>query len=326
MSVLVTGGAGYIGSHVVKDLVENDYDVITVDNLQKGHKKAVLGGKLIVGDIKDTEFLQEVFSFNKIKAVVHLAADSLVGESMEDPGKYYHNNLDNGIKLLDVMLENGVKNIVFSSTAAVYGEPEEVPIKEDHPINPDNPYGESKYFFEKVMERYDQLFDLNFISLRYFNAAGADPSGMIGEDHDPETHLIPLVLDTALGKRDKLYIFGADYETRDGTCVRDYIHVNDLASAHTLALQALMKGKKSSIYNLGNGEGYTVKEVIETARKVTGKIIPAENSERRPGDPAVLIASSKKIQKELNWQAEYPDLKTIIETAWNWHQKGGFKK
>ncbi|HMA59168.1 MAG TPA: UDP-glucose 4-epimerase GalE [Halanaerobiales bacterium] len=326
MSVLVTGGAGYIGSHVVKDLVENDFDVITVDNLQKGHKKAVLGGKLIVGDIKDTEFLQEVFSYNKIEAVVHLAADSLVGESMEDPGKYYHNNLDNGIKLLDVMLENGVKNIVFSSTAAVYGEPEEVPIKEDHPIDPGNPYGESKYFFEKVMERYDQLFDLNYISLRYFNAAGADPSGQIGEDHDPETHLIPLVLDTALGKRDKLYIFGTDYETRDGTCVRDYIHVNDLASAHTLALQALMQGKESSIFNLGNGEGYTVKEVIETARQVTGEIIPAENSERRAGDPAVLIASSKKIQKELNWQAEYPDLETIIKTAWNWHKKGGFKQ
>src|SRR6056297_3449889 len=324
MSVLVTGGAGYIGSHVVKDLVENDFDVITVDNLQKGHKKAVLGGKLIVGDIKDSEFLQEVFSYNKIEAVVHLAADSLVGESMENPGKYYHNNLDNGIKLLDVMQEHNVNNIVFSSTAAVYGEPEQIPIKEDHPIRPGNPYGESKYFFEKVMERYDNLFDLNFISLRYFNAAGADPSGKIGEDHDPETHLIPLVLDTALGKREKLYIFGNDYDTRDGTCVRDYIHVNDLATAHTLALKALFKGKDSNIYNLGNGEGYTVKEVIETAREVTGQEIPTENSDRRPGDPAVLIASSKKIKEKLNWQADYPELETIIQTAWNCHQKGGF--
>jgi len=324
MSILVTGGAGYIGSHAIKDLIGHDFDVITVDNLKKGHKKAVLGGKLIVGDISDLEFLNEVFSYNEIEAVVHLAADSLVGESMENPGKYYHNNFDNGIKLLDVMLEHGVKNIVFSSTAAVYGEPQQVPIKEDHPIKPTNPYGESKYFFEKAMERYNKLFDLNYMSLRYFNAAGADPSGEIGEDHDPETHLIPLVLDTALGKRDKLYIFGNDYDTRDGTCVRDYIHVNDLAKAHTLALQALIQGKDSGIYNLGNGEGYTVREVIETARKVTNKEIPAENSSRREGDPAVLIASSKKIKDELNWQADYPELEKIIETAWNWHQKGGF--
>ena len=243
---------------------------------------------------------------------------------MENPGKYYHNNFDNGIKLLDVMLEHGVKNIVFSSTAAVYGEPQQIPIKEDHPIDPTNPYGESKYFFEKAMERYDKLFDLNYMSLRYFNAAGADLSGKIGEDHDPETHLIPLVLDTALGKRDKLYIFGNDYDTRDGTCVRDYIHVNDLAKAHTLALEALIQGKDSRIYNLGNGEGYTVREVIETARKVTNQEIPAENSSRREGDPAVLIASSKKIKEELNWQADYPELKKIIETAWNWHKKGGF--
>ena len=324
MSILVTGGAGYIGSHVVKDLSDNDFDVITVDNLKKGHKKAVLGGKLIVGDITDSEFLKEVFSYNEIEAVVHLAADSLVGESMENPGKYYHNNFDNGIKLLDVMLEHGVKNIVFSSTAAVYGEPQQIPIKEDHPIDPTNPYGESKYFFEKAMERYDKLFDLNYMSLRYFNAAGADLSGKIGEDHDPETHLIPLVLDTALGKRDKLYIFGNDYDTRDGTCVRDYIHVNDLAKAHTLALEALIQGKDSKIYNLGNGEGYTVREVIETARKVTNQEIPAENSSRREGDPAVLIASSAKIRQELNWQADYPELEKIIETAWNWHKKGGF--
>lgn len=324
MSILVTGGAGYIGSHVVKDLSDNDFDVITVDNLKKGHKKAVLGGKLIVGDITDSEFLKEIFSYNEIEAVVHLAADSLVGESMENPGKYYHNNFDNGIKLLDVMLEHGVKNIVFSSTAAVYGEPQQIPIKEDHPIDPTNPYGESKYFFEKAMERYDKLFDLNYMSLRYFNAAGADLSGKIGEDHDPETHLIPLVLDTALGKRDKLYIFGNDYDTRDGTCVRDYIHVNDLAKAHTLALEALIQGKDSSIYNLGNGEGYTVREVIETARKVTNQEIPAENSSRREGDPAVLIASSAKIRQELNWQADYPELEKIIETAWNWHKKGGF--
>ena len=326
MSILVTGGAGYIGSHVVKDLIENGYDVITIDNLKKGHKKAILGGTFIKGDIGDKELLRDVFNDNDIKAVIHLAADSLVGESMEKPGKYYHNNLDNGVKLLEVMKEFQVNNIVFSSTAAVYGEPEDIPIKEDHPINPGNPYGESKYFYEKVLDRYDKLFNIKYMSLRYFNAAGADPSGKIGEDHNPETHLIPLVLDTALGKRDKLYIFGTDYDTRDGTCVRDYIHVNDLATAHTLALQALLAGKKSSIYNLGNGEGYTVKEVIETARRITKKEIPAEDSERRPGDPAVLIASSKKIKEELGWKSEYPELEKIIDTAWQWHKRGGFSK
>jgi len=324
MSILVTGGAGYIGSHVIKDLVNNDFDVITLDNLQKGHKKAVTCGKLIKGDISDKKLLNKIFTENNINAVIHLAADSLVGESMEDPGKYYHNNFNKGVILLDQMVKYNIKNIVFSSTAAVYGEPDEIPIKENHPINPGNTYGESKYFFEKAMDRYDKIFDLKYISLRYFNAAGADPSGEIGEDHDPETHLIPLVLDTALDKRDKLYIFGTDYKTKDGTCVRDYIHVNDLAKAHTLALRALLDGKESNVYNLGNGQGYTVKEVIETARKVTNKRIPAKKSERRAGDPAVLIASSEKIKKELNWNADYPDLESIIKTAWNWHQKGGF--
>jgi|AntRauTorckE6833_2_1112554.scaffolds.fasta_scaffold00136_31 UDP-glucose 4-epimerase len=324
MSILVTGGAGYIGSHVIKDLNNNDFDVITLDNLKKGHKKAVTCGKFIKGDISDKNLLNKIFTENNIDAVIHLAADSLVGESMENPGKYYHNNFNKGIILLDQMKKHDVKNIVFSSTAAVYGEPNEVPIRENHHISPGNTYGESKYFFEKAMDRYDKIFDLKYMSLRYFNAAGADPSGEIGEEHDPETHLIPLVLDTAMGKRDKLYIFGTDYETRDGTCVRDYIHVNDLAKAHTLALRALLDGKDSSIYNLGNGEGYTVKEVIETARKVTNKSIPAKNSERRIGDPAVLIASSTKIKEELNWKADYPELESIIETAWNWHQKGGF--
>ncbi|MDZ7672654.1 MAG: UDP-glucose 4-epimerase GalE [Halanaerobiales bacterium] len=324
MSILVTGGAGYIGSHVIKDLADNDFDTITLDNLKKGHKKAVTSGNFIKGDISDKKLLDKIFNENNINAVIHLAADSLVEESMENPGKYYHNNFNNGIILLDQMIKHNIKNIVFSSTAAVYGEPKEVPISEKHPINPGNTYGESKYFFEKALDRYDKIFDLKYMSLRYFNAAGADPSGEIGEDHNPETHLIPLVLDTAMGKRDKLYIFGTDYETRDGTCVRDYIHVNDLAKAHTLALRALLAGKNSSIYNLGNGEGYTVKEVIETARKVTNKSIPAKNSDRRAGDPAVLIASSKKIKEELNWKADYPELKSIIETAWNWHQKGGF--
>lgn len=326
MSILVTGGAGYIGSHVVKNLLSNNLDLVTIDNLKKGHKKSLWGGEFIKGDIGDLKLLKKIFDDYDIEAVVHLAADSLVGESMEDPGKYYHNNLDKSIRLLDVMKEFNVDKIVFSSTAAVYGEPEEIPIIEDHPENPTNPYGESKYFFEKVLKRYDDLFDIKYISLRYFNAAGADPSGKIGEDHDPETHLIPLVLDTALGKREKLYIFGTDYQTRDGSCLRDYIHVNDLASAHFLALEALLNKKGSSIYNLGNGKGYTVREVIETARKVTKKDIPVEESKRRPGDPAVLIASSEKIQKELGWQPKFPELETIIQTAWNWHQKGGYKK
>lgn len=324
MSILITGGAGYIGSHVIKNMKANDFDVITLDNLQKGHKKAVTYGKFIKGDIGDKNLLDKIFTENNIEAVIHLAADSLVGESMENPGKYYQNNFSNGIVLLDQMIKHNIKNIVFSSTAAVYGEPKKIPISEEHPINPQNTYGESKYFFEKALERYDEIYNLKYMSLRYFNAAGADPSGEIGEDHNPETHLIPLVLDTAIGKRDKLYIFGSDYETRDGTCVRDYIHVSDLAKAHTLALKALLDGKNSSVYNLGNGEGYTVKEVIETARKITKHKIPAENSERRAGDPAVLIASSKKIKKELNWKADYPELKSIIKTAWNWHQKGGF--
>jgi len=325
MSILVTGGAGYIGSHVVKTLL-NKFDVITLDNLNKGHEKAVLGGRLIKGDFGDKQLLKNIFENNNIKAVIHLAADSLVGESMKDPAKYYHNNLDKSIRLLEMMVEYNIKNIVFSSTAAVYGEPQKIPITEEHPICPSNPYGESKYFFEKVMERYDKIFNLKYISLRYFNAAGADPTGEIGEDHKPETHLIPLILDVALNKKERIFIFGNDYSTRDGTCVRDYIHVNDLATAHLFALRALMQAKESSIYNLGNGQGYTVREVIETVRKVTNSNIIAEEAKRRPGDPARLIASAQKIKEELNWSANFPDLDTIIETAWQWHKKGGFEK
>ena len=260
----------------------------------------------------------------EIQGVIHLAADSLVGESMEKPGKYYRNNVANGLNLLEAMVKNGVKYIVFSSTAAVYGEPEEVPITESHPTHPENTYGESKLFFEKIMKRYDQIHGLKYVSLRYFNAAGADLSGQIGEAHDPETHLIPIVLEKALGIRDKLYIFGTDYPTKDGTCIRDYIHVEDLAAAHILAIEGLAAGLESRIYNLGNGEGYSVKEVIEVAEEVTGKKIEADIRERRAGDPAVLVASSEKIKKELGWQPLYPDLKTIIESAWRWHQGGGF--
>ncbi len=323
-NILVTGGAGYIGSHIGKKLAEAGYNVIVLDNLSKGHREAVLKGKLIVGDLADMDLLDRIMKEEEIEGVIHLAADSLVGESMEKPGKYYRNNVANGLNLLEAMVNNGVKYIVFSSTAAVYGEPEEIPITEEHPANPENTYGESKLFFEKMLKRYDEIYNLRYVSLRYFNAAGADLSGQIGEAHDPETHLIPIVLQKVLGIREKFYIFGDDYPTKDGTCIRDYIHVEDLADAHILAVEALVKGMESRVYNLGNGEGYSVKEVIEVAEEVVGKEIDAEIAERRPGDPAVLVASSDKIKRELGWKPLYPDLRTIIESAWRWHKGGGF--
>ncbi|SIQ20609.1 UDP-glucose 4-epimerase GalE [Halanaerobium kushneri] len=324
MNILVTGGAGYIGSHVLKALLKEGHQVVTFDNLQKGHREAVIGGKFVEGDLSDQKHIENVMAENKIEGVIHLAADSLVGESMENPAKYYRNNFANGINLLEAMVKNDVKNIVFSSTAAVYGEPDQIPIKEKNQTVPTNTYGESKLFFEKALKRYDDIHGINFVSLRYFNAAGADPEGEIGEAHDPETHLIPIVLQTALGIRDKIYIFGDDYPTRDGSCIRDYIHVNDLAAAHVLAVEALGAGKESSIYNLGNGEGYSVKEVIDTVKEVTDRDFEVEVAKRRAGDPAVLIASSDKIQQELNWQPEYPELEKIISTAWQWHKSGGF--
>lgn len=320
MKVLVTGGVGYIGSHVLKSLLESGFDVIVLDNLQKGHEKALLGGTFIQGDLSDVEILEEIFSQHKIDGVIHLAADSLVGESMDNPSKYYRNNVLNGFQLLETMHRYGVKCIVFSSTAAVYGEPKHTPITEDHPTCPTSVYGRTKLHFEEMLEDYDKAYGIRFVSLRYFNAAGADPSGKIGEDHNPETHLIPIVLQTALGLRRELKIFGTDYNTKDGTCIRDYIHVSDLANAHILALEALIRGNESKIYNLGNGMGYSVREVIETASKVVKKPIPATKHPRRPGDPAVLIASSEKIKKELGWKVQYPDLQSIIETAWKWHQ------
>jgi len=326
MNILVTGGAGYIGSHVLKSLLKEGHQVVTFDNLQKGHRKAVTGGKFIEGDLADRKLLEQVIQENKIEGVIHLAADSLVGESMEKPGKYYINNFANGINLLEAMVKNEVKNIVFSSTAAVYGEPDEIPIKENNKTEPTSTYGESKLFFEKALKRYDDTYGLKYASLRYFNAAGADPEGEIGEAHDPETHLIPIVLQTALGIRDKIYIFGDDYPTKDGSCIRDYIHVNDLAAAHVLAVESLADGKNSSIYNLGNGEGYSVKEVIDTVKEVTGRDFEVEISERRAGDPAVLIASSDKIKKELDWQPKYTELEKIISTAWKWHKTGGFER
>ncbi|HHW47022.1 MAG TPA: UDP-glucose 4-epimerase GalE [Clostridiaceae bacterium] len=327
MAVLVTGGAGYIGSHTVIELIEEKEEVVVIDDLQKGHKGAVLGGRFYEGDLRDEEFLQKVFSENEIESVIHFAADSLVGESVQDPLKYYNNNVVSTLKLLTKMKEFGVKRIVFSSTAATYGEPENIPILETDRTLPTNPYGETKLAVEKALKWFDRAYGIKYASLRYFNAAGAHISGKIGEDHNPETHLIPIVLQAALGKREVVKIFGDDYNTPDGTCIRDYIHVSDLAQAHILALKKLRNGGESDIYNLGNGKGFSVKEVIDVARQVTGVNIRAEIAERRPGDPAVLVASSEKIQKELNWNPKYNELSTIIETAWNWHKNNpdGFR-
>jgi UDP-glucose 4-epimerase len=320
MAILVTGGAGYIGSHTVHELLQQGEDVIIIDNLQKGHEKAVLGGIFYNGDIRDREFLNEVFGKHEVEAVIHFAANSLVGESVVKPLDYYENNLIAAHMLVSVMLRHGVKKIVFSSTAAAYGEPQRIPIQEGDAADPTNPYGETKLAVEKMFRWCEGAYGLKSISLRYFNAAGAHPDGMIGEDHDPESHLIPIILQVALGQREYIGILGDDYPTEDGTCIRDYIHVMDLANAHWLALEKLRKINESGIYNLGNGKGFSVKQVVETVREVTGRPIPAKVSPRRAGDPAVLIASSEKAQTELNWKPKYNDLKTIIESAWKWHK------
>ena len=320
MAILVCGGAGYIGSHMVAHLLENNEDVIILDNLQKGHEDSLLGGKLYIGDLRDTSFLEKVFSENTIEAVIDFAADSLVGESVENPLKYFDNNIGSTIKLLEAMKNHNVKHIVFSSTAATYGEPENIPIQEEDKTCPTNPYGESKLAVEKILKWCDNAYGITYTCLRYFNAAGAHINGQIGEDHRPESHLIPLILQVALGQREKIMLFGDDYNTPDGTCVRDYIHISDLAEAHLLALKRLQAGGDSKIYNLGNGKGFSVKEVIETTRKVTGMEIKAEIAPRRAGDPATLIASSEKAIKELGWKPKYNSLETIIETAWNWHK------
>ena len=312
MKVLVTGGAGYIGSVVTEQLVNDGHDVVVYDNLSKGHRDAVVeGARLVEGDLLDAEKLLE--TLNGVDAVIHMAASSLVGESVEAPAKYYHNNLVAGLELLNAMRECGVERIVFSSTAATYGEPEAQPIFESAPTNPTNTYGETKLAFERAMHWYERAYGLRYASLRYFNAAGA--SEKCGEDHDPETHIIPITLQAATGKRTHVEIYGDDYPTADGTCVRDYIHVIDLARAHILALDVL--SERSAIYNLGcGGDGYSVRDVIDTARKVTGKEIPVRMGQRRPGDPAVLIASSDKIKSELGWQPQFQDLGVIIESAW----------
>lgn len=322
MTILVLGGAGYIGSHTVYELIENGEDVAIIDNLQTGHIKAVHPkARFYKGDIRNREFLDSVFAKEKIDAVIHFAAYSLVGESMEKPLKYYENNLCGTKILLDSMVANGINKIVFSSTAATYGEPESLPILETDKTEPTNPYGETKLAMEKMFKWVGRAHNINFVSLRYFNACGAHVSGEIGEDHAVETHLIPLILQVPNNKREHIYIFGDDYNTKDGTCIRDYIHVTDLAQAHILAVKYLRNGGNSDVFNLGNGIGFSVKEVIETARKVTGHPIPAQISPRRAGDPAKLIASSNKARKILGWKPEHAKLEEIIATAWNWHKK-----
>ncbi len=326
-NILITGGAGYIGSHVVRGLLHLGYKPIIYDNLQTGHREAVKDVPFIQGDLSDQKKLKETFQTYSIDAVMHFAADCLVGESVQNPLKYFNNNVRNSLQLIDIMDQFNVNKIIFSSSAAVYGEPEKIPIPEEHPCNPTNPYGETKWIFEKVLKALSEAGKLNYISLRYFNAAGADPEASIGEDHSPETHLIPLVIKSALNGT-PIAIFGKDYPTPDGTCIRDYIHVTDLAYAHILALQKLEKNNFSAIYNLGNGNGYSVREVIDTVRKITKRSILEVESQRRPGDPAQLIASSEKIKRELGWVPKYPDLETIVETAWNWHRTHpkGFKQ
>lgn len=321
MTILVLGGAGYIGSHTVYALIEKGVDVVVIDNLETGHVEAVHEkARFYKGDIRDRAFVDSVLDKEKIDAVIHFAANSLVGESMVNPLKYYDNNVNGTKVLLQSMVAHGLDKIVFSSTAATYGEPEKVPILETDRTEPTNTYGETKLAMEKMFKWTDRAHGLKYVSLRYFNACGAHISGKIGEAHSPETHLIPLILQVPLGQREYISIFGDDYDTSDGTCIRDYIHVTDLAQAHILAVDYLMKGNESNIFNLGNGVGFTVKEVIDTARKVTGHEIPARIAERRAGDPARLIASSDKARQVLLWKPEHADLEEIISTAWNWHK------
>lgn len=322
MKVLVCGGAGYIGSHAVAELIREKHDVLVFDNLETGHRKSVLReATFIEGDLRNIEDLRAIFTKYEVNAVMHFAANSLVGESVNNPLKYYENNVFGTLNILKVMAEHGVDKIVFSSTAATYGEPEQSPIIERFPTKPSNPYGETKLAAERMLHWSDQAHDIRYVSLRYFNVAGAHEKYSIGEDHNPETHLVPIILQVALNQRDHISIFGDDYSTPDGTCIRDYIHVLDLVKAHILALKYLDEGNTSNTFNLGNGHGFSVKEMIDAAREVTNHEIPSKMSARRLGDPAQLVASSEKAQKELGWQPEYNSIKEIIKTAWKWHSK-----
>jgi UDP-glucose-4-epimerase GalE len=319
-SILIAGGAGYIGSHAAKLLHERGYHPVVLDNLVYGHRWAAKWGTFIEADLNDRETVREVLLEHRIRAVMHFAAYTYVGESVRDPAKYYRNNVANTLTLLETMAEVESEHFVFSSTCATYGEPVEIPIPEDHPQNPINPYGRTKLVVEEMLRDFEGAYGIRHANLRYFNAAGADPDGEIGEDHDPETHLIPLVLQVALGRRPHIAIFGTDYPTPDGTCIRDYIHVTDLAEAHILALEHLLEGGDSRSYNLGNGAGYSVRQVIDEARRITGQSIPEIEARRRWGDPAQLVGSSAKIQKELGWKPSYAGLEQILDTAWRWHK------
>lgn len=322
--VLVTGGAGYIGSHAVLALQNAGYEVVVFDNLVYGHRdivESVLKVELIEGDTNDRALLDRVFASRPFSAVMHFAAYAYVGESVSQPDKYYRNNVTGTLTLLEAMVAAGIKSFVFSSTCATYGVPKTVPIPEDHPQDPINPYGATKLMVERILADFDRAYDFKSVAFRYFNAAGADPNGRLGEDHQPETHLIPLVLMAALGKRDSISIYGTDYPTPDGTCIRDYIHVTDLAEAHVLGLDYLLKGGDSARFNLGNGNGFSVREVIEMARKVTGRSIEAIECDRRPGDPPALVGSAEKARSILGWNPQYADLEKILTHAWAWHQK-----
>jgi len=321
--ILVTGGAGYIGSHTIKELLRDGREVVALDNLSAGHRELVLCEEFVEGDLADLGLLRETFRRYPIQAVIHFAAYTAVGESVADPQKYYANNVAAGLNLLRAMLEAGVKAIVFSSSAAVYGDPVRVPIPEDHPKDPKNPYGRTKLVFEGVLRDYGSAYGLRHVSLRYFNAAGSDPEGEIGELHDPETHLIPIVLEAAAGLRPYLEIYGTDYPTKDGTPVRDYIHVTDLARAHVVALRALEEGRAAEAYNLGTGQGYTVREVVEVCRRVTGREIPVVAGPRRAGDPAALVADPSRANRDLGWEPRFTTLEPIVETAWRWMTRRG---
>ena len=321
MKILVVGGAGYIGSHMVKMLLDSGHEVITFDNLSSGFRDAVLGGIFVEGDLADISALDDMFTLHQPDAVMHFASYIQVGESVQHPDKYYLNNFTNTLNLMNAMVKHGVHHFIFSSTAAVFGEPEYVPIDEEHVKNPLNPYGRSKWMVEQVLADYERAYGLKSVCLRYFNAAGADPDGLLGERHEPETHLIPLVLQTLSGKRPHISVFGRDYDTPDGTCLRDYIHIVDLCSAHLLALTKLVETGKSMRFNLGNGSGFSVQEVIAAAERVTGKKVNVVEAPRRDGDPARLVADSTLAKTELNWNPVYPDLDSIISHAWNWEMR-----
>jgi UDP-glucose 4-epimerase len=321
MKVLVVGGAGYIGSHMVKMLLAEGHEVVIFDNLSSGHRDAVLGGEFVFGDLADTTALDNVFLQHQPQAVMHFASFIQVGESVRRPDIYYRNNLCSTLNLLDAMGKHGVRHFIFSSTAAVFGEPGYVPIDEAHPRQPVNPYGRSKWMVEQVLEDYDQAFGLKSVCLRYFNAAGADPDGELGERHDPETHLIPLILQAASGRRREIQVFGRNYDTPDGTCIRDYIHITDLCSAHLLALQYLVQGGDSDRFNLGNGVGFSVQQVIDAVQKITRTRIKVVTVARRAGDPARLVADAARARAELRWVPVFPELETIVAHAWNWELK-----